>query len=343
MDRERFIREILPTRQPAILKGAVAQWPAVALAKQSDDDVASYLKICDSGHPAQTLLGKPAIEGRFFYGDRIGTFNFTPGKVTIALAVDRILKQRGLAKPHAVYVQSAPVADHLPRFAEENRLDFVDAAPRIWIGNQVHVQTHYDLYDNLACVVAGRRRFRLFPPEEVANLYPGPLRRTLAGTPVSMASLDDPDLDLHPRTVHAIASAQVAELEAGDVLYIPYGWWHQVSSHAGLNVLINYWWNDTPPTFGSPYLCLMHAALALRTLPLHQRATWKAMFDYYIFENQGDPVKHLQRPEDREFFELSDPIATAAWQRDLLAQLDAAGRPSAHLSPENESGDDIGA
>jgi len=38
-------------------------------------------------------------------------------------------------------------------------------APTMWMGNQAMVAPHYDPYDNLAAVVAGRREFTLFPPE----------------------------------------------------------------------------------------------------------------------------------------------------------------------------------
>ena len=49
---------------------------------------------------------------------------------------------------------------------------------------------HHDMFSNLAVVVAGGRRFTLFPPGEVANLYLGPFEFTPAGTP---ASLVDPE------------------------------------------------------------------------------------------------------------------------------------------------------
>src|SRR3546814_14192490 len=74
------------------------------------------------------------------------------------------------------------------------RLPAPDAVPRVWIGNATHVSTHYDVSSNLACVVAGRRRFTLFPPDQIANLYVGPLDVTMAGQPASMVDLAAPDL-----------------------------------------------------------------------------------------------------------------------------------------------------
>ena len=64
----------------------------------------------------------------------------------------------------------------------------------MWLGNRAIVAPHYDIHDNLACVVAGRRKFNLFPPEQIENLYPGPTLVTPGGVPVSMVDLNQPDM-----------------------------------------------------------------------------------------------------------------------------------------------------
>ncbi len=82
----------------------------------------------------------------------------------------------------AMAVQSEDIAELLPQFAAENRLALVRGVrPRIWIGNRIRVAPHYDLKENVACCVAGRRRFTLFPPDQLANLYPGPFELTPGG------------------------------------------------------------------------------------------------------------------------------------------------------------------
>ena len=117
-------------------------------------------------------------------------------------------------------------------------------SPRIWIGNRIRVAPHYDVKENVAVCVAGRRRFTLFPPGQIANLYPGPLEQTPAGTPVSMVDQHAPDLERYPRYAEAWTTAQQATLEPGDAIYIPYCWWHGVESLEPVSILVNYWWNE---------------------------------------------------------------------------------------------------
>ena len=134
------------------------------------------------------------------------------------------------------------MAERIPDFARDNTLDLVPASagPRIWIGNATIVQTHFDLNDNIACVLAGRRRFTLFPPDQIGNLYVGPLDFTISGPPVSMVALNAPDFARFPRFAEAQAAAQVAELEPGDAIFIPYGWWHQVRRYQPSTCQLNY-------------------------------------------------------------------------------------------------------
>jgi hypothetical protein len=295
-----FREQIIPTNQPALLKGLVADWPAVREAKSSSNSLAAYLKKFDSGRPVNALIGEPNIGGHFFYRDDMRGLNFTRKAERLSGAVDTLLSLESQTQPPSVYIESAPVTDYVPGFLADNKLELLPSfvQPRIWIGNAITVQTHFDLNDNIACVVGGRRRFTLFAPQQLPNLYVGPFDFTLSGPPVSMVSLKNPDFDRYPRFKQALAAAQVAELEPGDALYIPYFWWHHVESLTSFNVLVNYWWNETRAANASPFDCLLHALLALRDLPPNQREAWRTVFDYYVFQTSGGPLAHLA-PEHR--------------------------------------------
>lgn len=295
VDRARFADEIRPLGQPAVLRGLVGHWPAVAAGRESAEALADYLRRFAVARELPVLVGPPEIEGRFFYRDGLTELNFRRGKATFAAFLDRLLAQRAAGRPEALALQSEPVPELLPGFREANDIELLDppAVPRAWLGNKVRVAAHFDVKENIGCVVAGRRRFTLFPPEQLANLYPGPFELTPAGTPVSLVDPAAPDLDRFPRFAAALAQARTAELGPGDAIYIPYHWWHAVDSLERVNLFVNYWWNPAMPGLGAPYDALLHAFLALRHLPPEQRAAWRAMFDHYIFCAAGDPAEHL--------------------------------------------------
>jgi hypothetical protein len=296
VDAARFQAEIVAAARPVVLRGLVEAWPAVAAGREGAAAAAAYLARFDCGAPAEAFVGPPGIRGRFFWDDDISGFNFErrPGAFGSIVAAIAGIGDRQDAP--AVYVGSAPVAQVLPGFDHDNRLGLLPPPledGRIWIGNESAVSAHFDESDNVACVVAGRRRFTLFPPEQVANLYVGPLDFTMAGQPASMVDLRAPDFAAHPRFRDALAAAATAELGPGDAIYIPALWWHGVEALDRFNILVNYWWRDAAPDAGAGMEVLAHGILGLAALPPAHRRAWRAMFDHYVFREGGDPAEHL--------------------------------------------------
>jgi len=292
---EMFRDRIFPQQQPAVMRGLVKNWPAVKEGVKSPRAFCDYVKRFDRGAPVSVLSAPAEVDGRFFYKDDMKSFNFGRSKLAFGDAMTELMAQLDKENPPATYMESALIADCVPDFPGENALDFIpsSAAARIWIGNRLRTQTHYDLYDNVACVVAGQRRFTVFPPDQIENLYMGPFEYTLSGTPVSMTSLEEPDFERFPRFEKALDAALVADLEPGDAIFVPYFWWHHVRSLSRFNVLVSYWWNEAPGNMGSLYNCLLHNVLAIRDLPASQRMAWRAVFDYFVFKTSGEPMEHL--------------------------------------------------
>jgi hypothetical protein len=288
-------QEIRASRQPAVLRGLAESWPAVEAARRSDEDFVDYLKRFQSPEPVPHIVGGPEIEGRFFYTDDLRALNFRRGMSPLDPFLDWLLRQKENPRPYAVAVQSSEVPTLLPGFELENRIDLVraDVVPRAWIGNRLRVAPHYDLTENVGIVVGGRRRFILFPPDELKNLYVGPFELTPAGTPCSLVDPLNPDFERFPRFAEALEHAQTAELRPGDAIYIPFYWWHSVDSLEPVNLFINYWWTDAAKGLGNPYDALAYAIYAIKMLPPDQRAVWRNVFDHYIFEADGDPGEHL--------------------------------------------------
>lgn len=300
VDAAMFRNEIATRNEPALLKGVVAHWPAVQQALQSVQAIAAYVKGFDRGQPVESFDGDPQIRGHFFYQPDLQSINFERRKRSLTAVIDQLLTQMGSPQPRAVYAGSVPIPESIPEFAQHNSFDLLPPSimARIWIGNAVTVPAHYDLSANLACVVAGRRRFTFFPPEQLVNLYVGPLDFTLAGQPISLVNLEEPDLERYPRFAEALLHAQTAELEPGDAVFVPHLWWHHVKSLSDFNVLVNYWWDDAKPWAGSPFESLVHALLSIRELPPAQRDAWRAIFDHYVFQRGEDPTAHMP-PESR--------------------------------------------
>ncbi|HEX9954286.1 MAG TPA: cupin-like domain-containing protein [Allosphingosinicella sp.] len=230
-----FEREVAPAFQPLVMRGAVRHWPAVQSALQSPSAAADYLGRFYNGRPVEAFVGLADIVGRFFYSDDLSGFNFEKQQGALTGVLDYLTGKGAEDGARSVYVGAASVPDCLPGFTAENPLPLLGqrpAVPRIWIGNRTSVSTHFDMSDNIAAVVAGRRRFVLFPPDQVANLYVGPIDHTMAGQPASMVSVQDPDFERFPRFREALEHAMVAELEPGDAIYVPSLWWHQVDALA---------------------------------------------------------------------------------------------------------------
>jgi hypothetical protein len=285
--------EIVPAARPAVLRGFVARWPAVSLALQSPEALCHYLLACDSGRPVDALLLPPGEKGRIFYNRDMAGFNFARRQLPVSHVIEQLARYSQFAEAPAVAVQSALVDACLPRFGQENRLPGIDARPRIWIGNGIVTPAHFDESENVACVVAGRRRFTLFAPEQVGNLYVGPLDFAPTPTPISMVDFDAPDLARYPRFADALDAALTADLAPGDAIYIPPLWWHHVRSTGPLNVLVNYWWRHAPVQAGAPMAAMIAAMDALRALPPAERQAWAAMFAHYVFDAGVDPAAHL--------------------------------------------------
>ena len=290
-------REVFGSGQPAVLRGFVSRWPAVNI--QSPAAQVEYLRRFDSGTPVDAVMTPPEVRGRIFYDQAMKGFNFVRNRLPIATIAEQVLRYSRFEHAPAVAAQSALIRDCLPGFSGENALSLLSDAvlPRIWLGNAITTPTHLDEWNNIGCVVAGRRRFTLFPPQQVANLYIGPLDFAPTGAPMSLVALHEPDFERFPKFRAALAAAVSAELAPGDAIYIPPLWWHHVESLEQFNVLVNYWWHaadDSQPVgAASGFDTLIHALLNLRTLPPATRAAWRALFDHFVFGAQADVTGHI--------------------------------------------------
>jgi len=289
-----FQRRVVEPCKPVVLRGLVAAWPAVRAARQSAGAFRDYLRQFDAGGSLEVFWGDPGIAGRYYYDDSLTGFNFERRQMRLAEALDAIMAALQQPGARSVYVGSIPLADYLPGFASANDMPLLapSAAPRIWLGHASDVSAHYDTADNLACVVVGERRFTLYAPELVSRLYVGPIDHTMAGQPISLAASSDDD-SRFPLFREIRDQALVAELGAGDALYLPKLWWHRVQATAPFNGLVNYWWDAFSSGPDAPYTAMLLSMITLAERPLAERKAWKSLFDHYVFREDGHPLAHL--------------------------------------------------
>jgi len=272
--------------EPVLLRGAIDHWPALAAANQSPAALDAYLKMRDCGAPVPVMEAPPSSGGRFGYAPDPREFSFTKRSRPLGETLDRIARSR--TEPAASYlaIQMLPLDTQMPALVRDNPMPLVPpgARPKLWLGGPVKTQIHNDRDHNLCCVIAGRRRFVLFPPQQVVNLYIGPLDNP---PPLSFVDPEAPDLDTFPRFREALKAAFVAHLGPGDALFMPRYWWHHVTSRDPYNAMVNYWWGGASAGPGEPNDAFLMGLLALKSLPPRDRAYWRAMFDLYVFSEEG--------------------------------------------------------
>lgn len=282
---------------PFVMRGLVADWPLVEAGLRSGRDARDYLVRRRVDRPFTVSVADPESEGRLFYDAGMG-MNFRVLRAKLPEIFAQIDAIEGKPDAPAVYLGSVDIHEFFAGVHEANHVDLGDrvARPSIWIGTRTRIAAHNDVPHNLACVAAGRRRFTLFPREQFRNLYLGPVDNTPAGRAISMVDFHAPDFDAHPRFREALRHAQTAELGPGDALYIPAMWWHHVEGLAPFNILVNYWWRETPRWLGHPQDALNHAMLAIRDLPEDEKRHWRDLFDYYVFGDPAEAAAHI--PEE---------------------------------------------
>jgi len=296
VDRRMFESEIVPRHRPAVLKGHARDWRATRIAAQGPAALCDYLNGYASPAPVQAWYGTPAMQGRFSYSDDVIGRNFETRSVPLAQLLADILASAADERSRVpLYAGAVNLPRHMPGLIAELPLDLLgpgeECLVSLWVGTRSRTSAHWDLPQNLANVIAGRRRFTLFPIHQIDNLYIGPLDNKLAGQPISLVDFARPDFERFPKFREALAHAEVAELEAGDTLYMPSLCVHHVESLDPFGAMINFWWRSGPTWLGSPLLTLYHAFLTLREMPEDERKSWRVLFDHYVFEAR--PHDHI--------------------------------------------------
>lgn len=226
---DKFRQHYLPTGIPVIIADALRNWPLFTMSRE------------------ESLAHFSNLNGITRHGDYVSnTFSTKRDFRTIAMAefVASLEGQHDASTgAPAVYMGNnilpAPLFDTIrfPPYFDRDRFN----APRIWIGPAgTLTPLHRDDSDNLFAQVWGQKRFTLAAPHHRAALgtWSTSPQGGLDGCDFNP---DAPDYEQYPQ------ARQVPflrfTLEAGDLLFLPEGWFHQVQS-ISTSLSVNFWINS---------------------------------------------------------------------------------------------------
>ena len=216
---EELLDDYYATNRPVILVGEIADWPA--LEKWTPD----YLKALIGSAPVEVQSGRtsnPDYERQKDVGKAPMPFD---------AFIDAIAAGAGNDLYLTAYNSASNVEALRPLFADVRAMpkfltsegDHPHGMP--WIGGAgTFTPLHHDLTNNLLIQVVGRKRITLVPAAEAMKMQND--KHVFS----AWRDLDNPDPEALKRGSSGAIRRHVFELLPGEALFIPVGWWHQVTA-----------------------------------------------------------------------------------------------------------------
>lgn len=143
----------------------------------------------------------------------------------------------------------APLSQHLSPPAAMSTLKI--ASRNMWMNRHACSSSiHYDPHHNVLCVVRGVKTVKLWPPS--CGLAMSPFHAL--GESANHSSIKLGDKQSTERATAAAGNRYLSvALAAGDILFIPIGWWHQVDS-APCTIAVNFWCHASRLPVAAPHM-----------------------------------------------------------------------------------------
>ena len=211
INRNDFLRQYKRNNQPLVIEKLTKSWPARA--KWSMD----YISKVAGDNLVSLYDSKPSIDRKHQHAPAI--------KMPLKQYIEMLDQGENDLRLffYNILAEAPELTDDFSY--PDIGLKFFKKLPVLFAGGRgAKVQMHFDidLADILLCHFGGKKRVLLFSPEQTRYMY---------HVPFSFSSLfnvdyDNPDYEKFPALKYL--QGEVAELNHGDVLYIPPGYWHYI-------------------------------------------------------------------------------------------------------------------
>ncbi len=229
---DQFATSFFPRNIPAIVTDATSEWGMSG--RWSPEFLTSLIG-------TRPVIVSISAEGKFTYdpSGKATSDSFSEESMTFAEAARQIAEaDRG----RRLYVMQQSIPLHFPELMREIRVphwisSVGETSINLWFGRGSVTPLHYDATNNFFAQQYGEKHFTIFAPDDTGHLYPHPID---SGMPhLSSVDVDSPDLRAYPRFSQATPIRFT--VKAGELLFLPAFWWHQVRSpHISTSVSI--WW-----------------------------------------------------------------------------------------------------
>ena len=212
-ESKRFFNDFLGANRPVILEGLLEEWPAKKrwtqelLTERLGDERIQYTRyfVKNNRHEPEKL------------DSTFAEF--------LSLVYDEDYREPIYWTAYNQGEEGSPLVQGLledivfpAHFCEPNE----DLKTFFWIGPEgTRSGLHFDPHNVLFSQVKGRKRFLLYPPQDIPKAY-------LENDYFSQVDAEAPDLERFPQ--FAEAEALSVEVGPGETLFLPVGWLHQVRS-----------------------------------------------------------------------------------------------------------------
>jgi len=225
LSSEAFLTHFYAPGRPVLIEGELADWPA--LARWTPDYLAERIGAAEIQFQSRRSAN--------------GTFELEKDRHVSRMPFDRFIETIVSTPGNDVYLTAfnsgqnwdalAPLEDDirpLSKFLKGGR-----GMP--WIGPiGTFTPLHFDLTNNLIVQVKGSKKIILLAPSETQYLYNH--RHVFSDVHDVM---DETSLVAHP--LASKVHFHEVDLQEGEILYVPIGWWHQVTS---LDFSVTYTFTD---------------------------------------------------------------------------------------------------